>query len=171
MEGIEVSTQNFRDFFPEFMGVGVRISNSGPRFKTRYDKKDLERIPQLFPNRDIFRKGLSPEEFRIQYRKQLDMTGVAEIDTMFEQIARRHPDQRLVLLCFEKVLEGEYCHRRVFAEWWFEQTGEPITEIAVDVNTGKTLHFTRDLYHGVTEGMAIKNHNRGMIGPIQEEMA
>jgi hypothetical protein len=164
----ELGTQNFRDFKPDLMGTAVRISNSGPRFKTRYDKKNMEKIPQLYPDKDIFRKGLSPEDFRTRYRAQLYRVGIKEINYMIEQISRRNPGP-LVFLCFEKVLDGEYCHRRVFAEWYFEQTGALIPELAVDVNNAAIWHFEHDILNEtVTEGMAIPHHNRGIVGPIKQ---
>jgi len=46
-------------------------------------------------------------------------------------VARRHPGQdTLTLLCWESVWgKPDYtCHRRVFASWWREQTGEVIEE-------------------------------------------
>jgi hypothetical protein len=155
------------------MGVPVRISNSGPRFKTRYNKKNMEKIPQLYPDREIFRKGLKPEEFRTRYRAQLHRVGIKEIQMMIDKMQARHPGERLVLLCFEKVLDGEYCHRRVFAEWYYEETGVVIGELVVDVNTAEVYGFTDDLTGDVTKGMEVPHHNRGLVGPlnpVQEEL-
>ena len=35
------------------------------------------------------------------------------------------------LLCYEDVRKGEsdWCHRTMFAKWWFEKTGEVIPEL------------------------------------------
>lgn len=36
----------------------------------------------------------------------------------------------VVLCCYEDVRKpGEWCHRLVFAEWWFKRTGEKIIEL------------------------------------------
>ena len=36
----------------------------------------------------------------------------------------------VVLCCYEDVRQpDEWCHRLVFAEWWFKQTGEVILEL------------------------------------------
>jgi hypothetical protein len=34
----------------------------------------------------------------------------------------------VVLLCFQP--PGAFCHRRVFAEWWRERTGQPVAKVA-----------------------------------------
>jgi hypothetical protein len=54
------------------------------------------------------------------------------VDTIrgaLEQIVREAGSAGLVLLCFEDVLEGEFCHRRVFATWWEEKIGEHVPEL------------------------------------------
>jgi hypothetical protein len=35
----------------------------------------------------------------------------------------------VLLLCYEDVLAGDWCHRKVFAEWWQEQTGQVVEEL------------------------------------------
>jgi rubrerythrin len=50
----------------------------------------------------------------------------------FEDVSARHGGERLVLLCFEDVLAGESCHRRTFAQWWEEQTGQEVPELDPD---------------------------------------
>lgn len=42
----------------------------------------------------------------------------------------------LALLCFEDLDTDAWCHRRMFAAWWFEHTGETVDE----VNTEHQLH-------------------------------
>jgi rubrerythrin len=36
----------------------------------------------------------------------------------------------MVLLCYENVVKGERCHRRMFAAWWEKRTGEEVPELA-----------------------------------------
>jgi hypothetical protein len=43
-------------------------------------------------------------------------------------IWRWHGERPLALLCFEDVHAGQLCHRRMFAAWWHEQTGELLPE-------------------------------------------
>lgn len=167
-----LATQNYRDFKPELMnGVPVRISRGYPRFPLKYEKV-VEKVTQLYPGKDLHGKGLRHEEFRRRYRKQLDYTGVDEIRKMLEGVQKRHPGKRLVLLCFEKVLDGEICHRRYFAEWWYEQTGLLVPEIAVNVNTGRVIEYIDDLVVDdcdPTTGFVVEHHNRGGVGPLREE--
>ena len=47
----------------------------------------------------------------------------------FEVISDRHGGRRLVILCFEDVLAGHFCHRRVWAGWWHERTGQSVPEL------------------------------------------
>lgn len=70
------------------------------------------------------------EEFETAYRQKLDQVGVARMRQSIAQIARRHPGQPLTLLCWEPVWQKpDYtCHRRLFAAWWQEQTGEAVEE-------------------------------------------
>jgi hypothetical protein len=47
----------------------------------------------------------------------------------FQRISAEHGGRRLVLLCFENVLAGESCHRRMFAEWWKDKSGQEVPEL------------------------------------------
>ena len=43
-------------------------------------------------------------------------------------------NDRLLLICFENLDEaGKSCHRRMFATWWQEHTGEVVPELEPDV--------------------------------------
>jgi hypothetical protein len=45
--------------------------------------------------------------------------------------AKGHDAKGVVLLCFEDLSKpGEWCHRRAFATWWEEQTGEKVEELS-----------------------------------------
>lgn len=156
---MQIATQCYRDFRPEF-GTPVRITRGHPRFKLNYDLR--EKVAQLYPSRDIFKAGLSPREFERRYRKELEEQGLARINSKLQEISGRAKGERIVLLCYEKVLDGEYCHRRVFARWWEEQTGIEVPEIAIDVNTGRLLLF------GDNE-IPVEHHRRGIVGPIRKE--
>ena len=55
LRSYKLSTQNFRDYSPEFMGgVPIRISRGSPRFKLSY--KVAGKIGYLMPDRMILRK-------------------------------------------------------------------------------------------------------------------
>ena len=77
----------------------------------------------------IFGKGLGPDEARRRYLDRLDAhaeTIVAELAAL----ARVHPGETLVLLCFEKRAHaGETCHRRWAAEWFADRYGIAVPEL------------------------------------------
>lgn len=157
---MEIATQCYRDFRPEF-GVPVRITRGNPRFKLGYEIR--ERVMALAPSRDIFKAGLSPEEFDEAYREEIEAVGLAAINSKLQEISQRNGHKRLVLLCFEKVLDGEFCHRRVFARWWYEQTGVAVPELAINVNTAEVMGYS-------DASMPVPHHRRGIIGPIKSEV-
>lgn len=72
-----------------------------------------------------------PVAFTAAYRERLDGFGVEKIARVLEAIAAGYDSAGVVLLCFEKVHEGEFCHRRVFAEWWEEKTGQVVPELPI----------------------------------------
>jgi hypothetical protein len=62
------------------------------------------------------------------YREGLDEIGVERIQARLQELAEES-GLPLVLLCHENVMEGQECHRRWFASWWHEQTGQVIPEL------------------------------------------
>jgi uncharacterized protein (DUF488 family) len=73
---------------------------------------------------------MSDDEFTARYRERLDKTGTAKLWRVFHAISRKHGGARLVLMCFENVLAGELCHRRVWADWFEERTGQHVPELS-----------------------------------------
>ena len=67
------------------------------------------------------------DEWRFEkgYRERLDAYGIDAIRERLEEVMGSA--DAAILLCHEK---DEFCHRRVFADWYQEQTGEVIEEIA-----------------------------------------
>ena len=47
---------------------------------------------------------------------------------MLQAIAHGSDAAGVVLLCFEKLAEKP-CHRRLFAGWWEDKTGQPVPEL------------------------------------------
>ena len=66
-------------------------------------------------------------EFERRYRERLDQYGVERARLVFAGFAAANDAPGCVLLCYEKA--GEPCHRRIFAAWWEEQTGECVPEL------------------------------------------
>lgn len=69
--------------------------------------------------------------YKMAYVKKLEAKGVAQIRRTLEKIAADAKGDALVLLCYENISKpGEWCHRRMFAEWWEAQTGEVVAELS-----------------------------------------
>jgi hypothetical protein len=106
----------------------VRTTLYHPRFPLRYELAG--KLDALAPRRSIFR--LEGVEFERAYRRQLDhqrMNPIPGLRFQMAAIAKKADAPGVVLLCFEDVLAGEECHRRIFASWWWEQTGQRIPEL------------------------------------------
>ncbi len=121
---IELATSSWKQFRAG-MGVPVRVTLGKPRFKVGFD---YEEIRLLAPTPAIFRLE-SDEEFERAYLDHLDRIGVERLRRAFDAISDRHSGRRLVFLCFEDVLAGQLCHRRMFARWWEQQTGREVPEL------------------------------------------
>jgi len=116
-----LATCSFWDYRPE-MGRPVRISLSRPKYP-RIEPDDS--LWELTPHPSYFRA--EPEVFDRCYLAQLDKVGVERLRQQFQELDDGRP---LVFLCFERnVRSGDDCHRRLFAEFWLERTGEIIPEI------------------------------------------
>ena len=108
------------------MGVPVQTSLGRPKFPLDYELH--EQVRELMP-RGLFGKGLSEDEFTRGYRERLDRLDLDALRAQFDWISKRNGHKRVVLLCFEDVRAGEHCHRRDFADFWFERRGERIPEV------------------------------------------
>lgn len=105
--------------------VPLQISLSKPKFPLNYDIKAAVHI--LAPTREILAINNEDEYFQ-QYIRRLDKFGVNQISKVLGFFARK--GKEIVLLCFEDVRnEKQWCHRRMFAQWWEEQTGERVDEL------------------------------------------
>lgn len=112
--------------YREAQGVPVRITLGAPRFRLPY--KIAGSVPELAPRREYFSKPLPA--FTTAYRADLDRVGAARIAELLQGIADRARDHRLVLLCFEDLADPTlWCHRRIFATWWKDVTGDEVREL------------------------------------------
>jgi hypothetical protein len=107
------------------MGVPVRITLGRP---PRWFWHDREECRLLAPTPAIFRLP-DDDAFRVAYVLRLNDLGPERIEESLREISDRHPGERLVLLCYEDVLKGEVCHRRMFAGWWRATTGQRVPEL------------------------------------------
>jgi hypothetical protein len=117
---VRLLTSSYAAFRPSW-GVAVQISSARPKFPVGYSI--AAEIRALMPRGLL---GLRGPKFERAYLERLDRIGVGELRAQFERIAREQGDP-LVLCCFEPA--GQPCHRRTFANWWYQHTGEPVPEI------------------------------------------
>lgn len=99
----------------------IRISVGHPRWKLPYQVAGA--IPALAPNRAWL--GMERTEYEPLYRAKLAAAGAEKIRSDIRALAGERP---AVLLCFENLV-GNWCHRRIFAHWWQEKTGEQVAEL------------------------------------------
>jgi hypothetical protein len=106
------------------LGVAVQTSIGRPRFPIDYELH--EQVRELTP---FGLRKLEGDEFTRRYRERLDKLDLDALRAQFDAISKRHDNARVVLLCFEDVRAGERCHRRDFADFWFERTGQRVPEV------------------------------------------
>ena len=104
--------------------VGTTVGR--PRFKLGYE---LAGTAAALAPRGLLHVE-DPAEFELAYRSRLERVDVEGIHLLLARLAGNAGAEGVVLLCYEDLeVEGEWCHRRVFAEWWQEQTGEEVVEL------------------------------------------
>ncbi|MCP4259111.1 MAG: DUF488 domain-containing protein [Planctomycetes bacterium] len=103
--------------------VPVGISTGNPRFKTAF--KVQHRIKALAPTRDML-----PLPYKTYKKIYFGMLGELDEGQLKEHFKKISNGKDLVFLCFEDLSkEGEWCHRRMFAEWWQGKTGDKVEEL------------------------------------------
>lgn len=127
------ATCTYQEFDPSY-GIPVRATVGYPRFKLRYQLS--ANMPDVAPGKWF--NSVSDEKFIEMYFAKLDSVGVAAVRSEAEAIreaAHRITDP-VVLLCFDKLWlhPEELCHRRLFAQWWEDHTGEEVPEFGRTVN-------------------------------------
>jgi hypothetical protein len=74
--------------------------------------------------------GVPGARGRELYESMLDAHGIAAIEADFHRISAANDNRGLVLLCFcDLTVTGGHCHRRLFASWWTERTGQEVPEL------------------------------------------
>lgn len=107
----------------------VGISIGQPKFRLGYEIR--EQCYSLAPKGYMLRMDI--ESFKQAYYEKLEGIGKEKIINMVTRLDEkaRSEGKELVLLCFEDVrVEGDWCHRSIFAEWWVENVGEIIQELS-----------------------------------------
>lgn len=105
----------------------MRISVGSPRWNVGYPISGA--ISELMPKGIFGKFDNDKAAFEIEYRKRLECFGTQRIRSLLSEFEAQGKD--VVLLCYEDIRKGEadWCHRTMFAKWWFEKTGEPIPEL------------------------------------------
>lgn len=103
----------------------VRISVGTPRWTLGYNLTHEMKELMPFGLRNVEDK----EEFRGLFYAKLDNLGVDAIGRKLKRLEAL--GKPVVLLCYEDIRKGDWnwCHRRIFADWWHEKTGETIDEL------------------------------------------
>jgi len=110
--------------------AAVRISLGHPRWHLSYHVAGV--VKELAPRGEMLE--WEREAYEPAYRAILDGLGVDHIRELLE--AASGGAGAVAVLCFENLAKpGAWCHRRIFAEWWEEQTGEAVPELG-DAKTG-----------------------------------
>lgn len=103
----------------------VGVVRSMPRFPVKY--KIAGDIIQIAPPRYLWNEN-NRERFTEPYFKHLEKMGYPVIRAFIREYLEMEKD--VVLCCYEDVRKpNEWCHRLVFAEWWYEKTGQKIEEL------------------------------------------
>lgn len=105
--------------------VKVGISRGVPRWTLRYKYRMLR---PLAPSREAFALH-ERVEFERVYRAGLEEIGAQTILAKLERISAEGGSRPLVLLCYEDVLGGAWCHRQIAAEWIQERLGIEVPEL------------------------------------------
>ena len=106
----------------------VGISVGRPKFPLGYELRD--QCYMLAPRRDML--SMEKARYKNAYYAKLDAAGEQKVINYVRNLEKRAEAEgkKLALLCFEDIRNPEdWCHRRMFAEWWQEHTGEAIEEI------------------------------------------
>lgn len=111
----------------QWPGALIRTTVGYPRF-LKLGYKLTANIKEIAPY-EIFNKGLSNEDFEREYRARLDGFGVEPIRALLREAQRAAGGGPIVLLCYENVQKGGFCHRTIFGAWFTEHSGEAVVEL------------------------------------------
>lgn len=110
--------------------TAVRITQTKPRFLGHGEAREMLALPDLMaPYRRVrmLEQNLSVEQFVAGERARLQQVGAPRIAKQLNRLYREHG--ALILLGWSRLVgPDDICHRRVFADWFEEQTGETVPE-------------------------------------------
>jgi hypothetical protein len=104
--------------------VAVSISRGMPRWSLPYALG--HKVACLAPESRTHNRRL----FEESYVAQLERHGLEKIEMQLRLISEKFDGRPLVLLCWEDLSKpGEWCHRRMFAKWYEQRTGNVVAEL------------------------------------------
>jgi hypothetical protein len=109
----------------------VQTSNGHPQWGIQPEIA----LHSLKPPLALMGADIPVDVFAERYRIHLDTVGVEQIREELKQLneAAAKTDREAILCCFESLKkEDQHCHRRMFADWWFEKTGETLAEFKTE---------------------------------------
>ena len=80
--------------------------------------------PKLAPKAYMMKREITDEEYTVMYRR--DVLGRLRPEVVVREIEELTRGRDAALLCFEK--PGDFCHRRLVAQWLTEETGLVVDE-------------------------------------------
>ncbi len=119
---------NLQDVVPVGISRGVPRGELAKRLPYRY-----KRLVGLAPPSKLFERWkagtVGQDEYTRVYRDHLDSLGPEEV---VGQLEKKRAEggaggKPLVLLCW--CSPGEFCHRRVWADWYRSKTGQVVPEL------------------------------------------
>jgi hypothetical protein len=120
---VDIATCSYQAYRIE-MGTAVRISLGGPRRPEPSGREHWIYLRELAPRPWYFKA--EPDVFTRRYTEQLDRLA-GYIEAKLSDLAGQYG--QVCLLCFEQRIRGpQDCHRRLWAQWWTERTGQEIPE-------------------------------------------
>lgn len=130
MEPIRLATCSYSEFRPD-MGTAIRTTAGGARW---FSHQLGGHAKLVTPTRELLAANLPKDAYEFSYRRMLNDTGIEAIRAELARLAAANGDSRLVLLCFDRMNKPEnWCHRRMLAAYYLEQTGEAIPELGDNV--------------------------------------
>jgi hypothetical protein len=118
-------TSRYQSWKPED-GVPVSITIGLPKFWRGPPLVDA----RLLAPWGLMDPAMPTDECRQRYEQRLD-DQADRVVALLARIAAEHPDQRLVLCCYEDVETGEPCHRRWLASWLEDRYDLDVPEMLV----------------------------------------
>lgn len=135
---MKLYTSRYQQFHPN-QGVPIRSTVGRPRFRLPYQLAGHATL--ITPMRWML--DINDEaKYRTVYTDMLASKGLTAIQEELATLATGAGGDRLVLLCFCDLTvpaPDNWCHRRVFADWWQAQTGFEIPELTDPKTAEPTL--------------------------------